>query len=164
MRQLVLSIILAGVFGPGVLAQYDQYDFLRKYIENPSMVQEYQEPPHVPYVPFETVQQAVEGDWEKSPFHLSLDGTWKFYWSKSPMTSPEYFYMNEYDPSDWNEIQVPGTWQMQGYDYYIYRNVPMEFSPYDPPNVPLEFNPTGCYIREFDIPAGLGKPKDIPSF
>jgi beta-galactosidase len=154
MRQLVLSIILAGVCGPGVLAQYDQYDFLRKYIENPSMVQEYQEPPHVPYVAFENVPQAVEGDWEKSPFHLSLDGTWKFYWSKSPMTSPEYFYMNEYDPSDWKEIQVPGTWQMQGYDYYVYRNVPMEFSPYDPPNVPLEFNPTGCYIREFDIPAG----------
>jgi beta-galactosidase len=137
-----------------LLAQYDQYDFLRRYIENPSMVEENQEPPHVPYVPFESVQQAVEGDWESSPYHLSLNGTWKFYWTKSPLTAPDYFYLNEYDPSDWGTIQVPGTWQMQGYDYYVYRNVPMEFAPYDPPNVPLEFNPTGSYIREFDIPSG----------
>jgi beta-galactosidase len=41
---------------------------------------------------------------------------------------------------------------MQGFDYNIYRNVPMEFSPYDPPNVPDDFNPTGIYLRYFDIP------------
>lgn len=153
MRRLVISLFFVGLIGQSFFAQYDQYDFIRKYIENPSMVAENQEPPHVPYVPFQSVQQAIEGSWEQTPFYLSLDGTWKFYWTKSPFTSPEYFYVNEFDPSDWDEIRVPGTWQMQGYDYYIYRNIPMEFSPYDPPNVPLEFNPTGCYIREFDIPA-----------
>mgnify|MGYP003379689145 FL=1 len=40
---------------------------------------------------------------------------------------------------------------MQGYDHLIYRNVPMEFAPYDPPNVPKELNPTGCYRRSFNI-------------
>jgi beta-galactosidase len=153
MRRLVISLLFVGLLGSTFFAQYDQYDFIREYIENPSVVAENQELPHVPYVPFQSVQQAVEGSWEQTPFYLSLNGTWKFYWSKSPFTSPEYFYVNEFDPSDWDEIRVPGTWQMQGYDYYIYRNIPMEFSPYDPPNVPLEFNPTGCYIREFDIPA-----------
>lgn len=152
MRSIYLILLFIGISSLNILAQYDQYDFIRRYIENPSMVEENQEPPHVPYVPFESVQQAVEGDWESSPYHLSLDGIWKFNWTKSPLTSPEYFYLNEFDPSDWGSIEVPGTWQMQGYDYYIYRNVPMEFSPYDPPNIPLEFNPTGCYLREFDIP------------
>jgi beta-galactosidase len=147
-------VLIAAISAQGLSAQYEQHEFLSGYIENPSLVEENQEPAHVPYVPFESVQQALEGVWEESPFHLSLNGTWKFYWTKSPLSSPEFFYREEFDPSGWGDIGVPGTWQMQGYDYYIYRNVPMEFSPYDPPKVPVEFNPTGCYIREFDIPAG----------
>jgi beta-galactosidase len=46
----------------------------------------------------------------------------------------------------------PQTIQMQGYGYNIYRNVPMEFAPYDSPHVPIEFNPSGYYIKEFLIP------------
>jgi len=154
MRSLLIIILVIGYLFPTLHAQYNRYEQLVRYIENPSLVEENQEPPHVPYVPFESVQQAIEGDWEASPYYLSLNGTWKFHWSTSPLNSPEYFYMNEFDPSGWGDIRVPGTWQMQGYDYYIYRNIPMEFSPYDPPNVPVEFNPTGCYIGEFVVPAG----------
>jgi beta-galactosidase len=153
MRSLIIILLFIGFIYPTLHAQYERYEELVRYIENPSLVGENQEPPHVPYVPFESVQQAVEGDWDSSPYYMSLNGTWKFHWSKSPLNSPEYFYMNEFDPSDWGDIRVPGTWQMQGYDYYIYRNIPMEFAPYDPPNVPVEFNPTGCYIRKFDVPA-----------
>lgn len=158
MRLTFITLII-GSISLIIHAQDDPYSFLRKYIENPSMVEENQEPPHVPYIPFESVQQALEGNWGSSPYHLTLNGTWKFYWTKNPLIAPEYFYLDEFDPSDWGTIQVPGTWQMQGYDYYIYRNVPMEFAPYDPPHVPLEFNPAGCYIREFDIPSDWGNRK-----
>ena len=41
---------------------------------------------------------------------------------------------------------------MQGYGHALYRNIPLEFSPYDPPNVPIDFNPTGSYIRTFEVP------------
>src|SRR4030042_1334138 len=119
MRSFLLICSFIGLLVSTLVAQYDQYDYLGRYIENPSMVEENQEPPHVPYVPFESVQQAVEGDWEISPFHMSLNGTWKFSWSKNPLIAPEYFYLNEYDASDWGEIQVPGTWQMRGDDCYV---------------------------------------------
>jgi beta-galactosidase len=151
MRFITICLI-NGCFLACLSVQDVLYTDLGKYIQNPSMVAENQEPAHVTYIPFGTVRQAAEGDWEESPWYQSLNGTWKFFWTKSPLTSPENFFMSDYDCSGWGEIKVPGTWQMQGYDYYIYRNVPMEFAPYDPPKVPLDFNPTGCYIREFKLP------------
>jgi len=159
MRLIRIAGLAVALINPVLRAQVDRYADLARYIENPSMVEEGQEPPHVTYIPFGSVRQATESDWEQSPWYLSLNGTWKFYWTKSPITSPENFFMSEFDPEGWGEIRVPGTWQMQGYDYYVYRNVPMEFAPYDPPNVPLDFNPTGCYIREFNIPENWGNRK-----
>ncbi len=133
-------------------AQIFEYEEITSYIENPSRVEENQLAPHVPFVPFETAKQASDSDWDKSPYYRTLNGTWKFQWIKSPLESPRDFHTPGFDASGWKEIQVPGTWQMQGFGYYIYRNVPMEFAPYDPPRVPVAFNPTGCYIRDFEVP------------
>jgi beta-galactosidase len=133
-------------------AQFKHPEILSRYIENPSLVEENQLSAHVPFVPFESVDQALAGEWDNSPFYRSLNGYWKFHWTKTPLGAPDDFYLEEFDASDWDEIEVPGTWQMQGYGYYIYRNIPMEFAPYDPPRVPVDFNPTGFYIREFNVP------------
>lgn len=137
---------------------------LRYYIENPSLVEENQEASHVPIVPFKSVGQALKSNWDDSPFFLSLNGTWKFRWAKSPFEFPGSFQMNEFDATNWDNIQVPGTWQMQGFGYNIYRNVPMEFAPYDPPKIPLEFNPTGYYIREFNVPESFSGRKTLLHF
>lgn len=149
-----LTALLILLFGTSFLvcSQVFEYEQITGYIENPSKVEELQMSPHVPYVPFESAEQAVSGEWENSPFYRTLNGTWKFRWTKSPLECPRGFHLSAFDTSGWKEIQVPGTWQMQGYGYNIYRNVPMEFAPYDPPRVPVTFNPTGCYIREFEVP------------
>jgi len=152
MNKIILSTALLVFVSQIITAQFDKPEVLSRYIENPSMVEENQLPPHVPYVPFETVEQALDGNWNNSPYHQSLNGSWKFFWTKTPLDAPDDFFLEEYDASDWDEIKVPGTWQMQNYGYYIYRNIPMEFSPYDPPKVPIQFNPTGFYIREFTVP------------
>ncbi len=68
----------------------------------------------------------------------------------------------EYYDSDYEEnikkpkrgkIEVPGCWQMQGYDkpWYTDENYPF---PVDPPYVPTE-NPMGIYKRNFEIPNDL---------
>ena len=40
----------------------------------------------------------------------------------------------------------------------------MEFAPYDPPRVPVTFNPTGCYIREFELPDSWDERKVVLHF
>ena len=123
-----------------------------RYIMNPSLVEENQEPPRVPLFLFDSESDAITGDRNQSPWYFSLDGTWKFRWDKNPYEVPAGFYRPDYDASGWDEITVPGTWQMQGYGYNLYRNIPLEFSPYDPPNVPLDFNPVGSYTKTFTLP------------
>ncbi len=134
------------------ISQSKDYRDLPWYIMNPSFVGSSQEPAHVPMVVFDNDEDALTGEWQSSPYYRSLDGTWKFRWDKSPYDAPDGFYKTAFNHSGWDDITVPGTWQMQGYGYSLYRNIPLEFSPYDPPNVPMEFNPTGSYFRTFELP------------
>ena len=53
---------------------------------------------------------------------------------------------------EWDAINVPGNWQMEGdYDVPQYTNVAYPI-PYDPPFVPDD-NPVGFYRREFTLPS-----------
>ncbi|WP_250036352.1 glycoside hydrolase family 2 TIM barrel-domain containing protein [Paractinoplanes maris] len=78
---------------------------------------------------------------------LSLDGRWRFAWSPTAETGRD-----PADPGiDWDELPVPGNWQMHGYGQPAYTNVRYPF-PIDPPHVPAE-NPTGEYRRIVRRPA-----------
>ncbi len=56
-------------------------------------------------------------------------------------------------------IDVPGHWQLQGYDHPIYTNVKYPF-PRQPPVVPDE-NPVGCYQRVFRLPLDWSSEQQI---
>lgn len=97
---------------------------------------------------------AVQGqqipDWEnpqvlginKEPYHAtltlpskryecgecqSLDGLWKFRWYPRPEQREPDFYAEGFDTSDWDDVVVPGEWQMQGYGIPIYTNWTLPF-------------------------------------
>src|ERR671925_536372 len=78
---------------------------------------------------------------------LSLDGRWGFRLVGRPEEAAGV--------SDWDTIEVPGLWTMQGFARPHYTNVAMPFDT-DPPQVPDE-NPTGVYRRRFEAPAGWGE-------
>lgn len=80
--------------------------------------------------------------------YKSLNGTWKFHHAASPFEAPEW---DEVDPLTWDEVKVPGMWQLQGYGRPLYSNVNYPFH-VDPPNVPY-LNETGSYWRQFTVPA-----------
>lgn len=120
--------------------------------ENPEVVGINKLPGHVPALPYPDEATALAGQREGSPYFQLLNGTWKFHYAANPLAAPENFHQLDYNTANWDNIDVPGHWMLQGYDKPIYTNVRMPFPP-DPPHVPQEDNPTGLYQRNFVIPA-----------
>ncbi len=79
----------------------------------------------------------------------SLNGDWRFLLAPSPQERPDFF-AEGLSTDGWCKIDVPGHWQLQGHGHPHYTNVVYPF-PVDPPHVPVD-NPTGCYLREFELP------------
>ncbi|MDQ6419769.1 glycoside hydrolase family 2 TIM barrel-domain containing protein [Paenibacillus sp. LHD-117] len=103
------------------------------------------------FVPYSDKPSAMSYDRGMSPWFRLLNGAWKFHYAASPQLAPEHFHLDGYDTGTWADIQVPGHWQMQGYGSPHYTDLYYPF-PIDPPRVPND-NPTGCYRREFKLPA-----------
>lgn len=145
-----LTVVQTLMFLNSAFAQIDLD--INKYIENPRMIGENKEEPVAILIPYQSADAAIAGEKTKSDYFISLNGDWKFLLKQNPYIVPSGFYKADYEDSKWNNISVPSNWQMQGYDHQMYRNVPMEFQPYNPPYVPHDINPTGLYRRQFDAP------------
>ncbi|USW53106.1 Putative Beta galactosidase small chain/ domain 5, glycoside hydrolase, family 2 [Septoria linicola] len=86
---------------------------------------------------------------------VSLSGQWKFHLSNSPLEAPAEFEAPSFDSSKWDEITVPGMWQLQGHGRGPhYTNVQYPFF-VDPPYPPYTNNETGSYLTTFRVPAKL---------
>ena len=120
--------------------------------EDPTIFQRGQVEPHATLMPFATVEAALEGDRKASPWCRLLSGRWRFHWAPVPGDAPATFFEPGFDAADWDEIEVPSSWQMQGFGYPVFRNIAHPFPP-TPPRVPTRFNPVGSYLREFDLPS-----------
>lgn len=83
---------------------------------------------------------------------MSLDGTWKFLYSKNNDLCPKDFFKPDYDTRRWKDITVPGSWELQGFDAPIYTDTRYPF-PANPPFVPADYNPVGAYVRGFTVPS-----------
>ena len=103
--------------------------------ENPAVFERGQVPPHATLMPFDSVEAALEGDRKASPWCHLLSGTWKFHWAPVPGEAPATFFEPGFDTSGWDEIEVPSSWQMQGFGHPVFRNVNQPF-PSTPPRVP----------------------------
>ncbi len=119
--------------------------------EDPAVIGKNKEAARCTSLPYPDVSTARIGTREASPFHQSLNGQWRFHWVPAPGQRPEGFYRPEYDVSEWDLIQVPSNWQLQGYGQPRYLNVPYVF-PADPPRIPHDDNPVGSYRTEFEVP------------
>ena len=96
------------------------------------------------------------------PECMPLNGTWQFNYVENPAEAPQPSAKDIMAHGQWNEIQVPGNWERQGFGTPIYVNIGYEFvspagiPPFwtkpQPPSVPQEWNPTGTYLRTFQLP------------
>lgn len=81
----------------------------------------------------------------------SLDGVWKFKLVKNPSLALTDFFKTSYNVNDWQNINVPGSWELQGFDAPIYTDVTYPFKA-NPPFVLQDYNPVGHYVHEFTVP------------
>ena len=118
--------------------------------ENPAVFAVNKEAPHTAFVPFPDKDSAIENDRKKSIYCQSLNGSWKFNWSKKPADRPRDFYKPDFDVSQWKDIPVPSNWQLEDFGIPIYLNTQYPFKK-DPPNIPHDYNPVGSYRTTFTI-------------
>ncbi|USF27015.1 Beta-galactosidase [Firmicutes bacterium ASF500] len=110
---------------------------------------------HSDHVCYESPEEMATG---KTSLRQSLDGMWRFAWSKRPADRPADFWQKNFDDFDFGIIQVPGHMELQGYGQIQYINT---LYPWDghaelrPPEIDWEDCPVGSYVREFDLEPGL---------
>ena len=119
--------------------------------ENPKVFRINKEPAHCTLMPYTTEDAALNDDFKNSPYFQLLNGTWKFNWVRKPADRPVDFYQDNFDVSNWDDIPVPGNWELQGYGVPIYVNITYPFKA-DPPKIPHDYNPVGSYRRNFTVP------------
>lgn len=114
---------------------------------------------------------------QNSSYYQTLDGTWKFRWVPSPEKRDSSFQKADFDASGWDDIQVPGCWNVQGlqkdgtmkYGVPLYVNQPVMFEhkvavgdwkkgvmrePRDQRFTTYKYrNEVGSYRRTFTVPA-----------
>jgi len=114
---------------------------MRKY-EDLSFIHENTLKPRSHYIPYDSLEKALNGDKMQSEYFTLLNGEWDFRYFKRDIDCPEII-------SEWDKVKVPSCWQTTGYDSPCYTNVNYPY-PVDPPYVPDD-NPLGVYRRFLNI-------------
>ncbi len=110
--------------------------------ENFEKTYENRMPQRAYYIPYESLEKALEGKKENSAYYKCLNGMWNFAYFERDIDVPDFI-------TKWDSIPVPSCWQMHGYDKPGYTNVVYPH-PVDAPFVPDD-NPCGVYSRTFEI-------------
>lgn len=112
--------------------------------------------PRAAFFAYETENLAKADQKARSERYLSLEGKWKFNFSKDHDKAPRDFYSLKYDDSQWTDFPVPGILELNGYGDAIYSNngYPWrtQFRP-EPPFVKERNNYTGSYRKMVTVPA-----------
>ena len=153
MKKTLLSLCLTCLLTTPAIAQTVQPEWQSQYAIGKNKLA-----PHTYIWPYANADAAGEGNYEQSPYYMSLNGKWKFHWVKNPDHRPKDFYKPSFYTGGWADIDVPGNWERQGYGTAIYVNETYEFDDplfnfkKNPPLVPYAENEVGSYRRMFTVP------------
>ncbi len=122
--------------------------------ENPEIIEVNKEKGHAVMMPYKSVKSALSGD--NSPYKLSLNGKWKFYWQMGVENLPSGFSRPDFSDESWDTIDVPSVWQLKGYGKPIYlcNSYPDALSTKksEIPKIDHSKNEVGIYRRTFFVP------------
>lgn len=152
MNKRKIMIVMAGmvlpILAPQASAAAEHHDW-----EDQHVLSINREPARAAFMPY----QAKKGDSQ-----MSLNGEWKFRWTKTPEERIVDFYRTDYSCKGWKSLAVPANWEVNGYGTPIYISAGYPFK-INPPYVMTtpkkdwttyeERNPTGQYKRTFQLKA-----------
>ena len=120
--------------------------------ENPAVNQINREAPRAWYIPCASASEIDANNKWASSLLKSLNGEWLFHLSENPGERPFYFYKDDFDTRQWNTIQVPSNYELEGFTYPIYTNVKYPHAK-TPPLIQDHYNPVASYKRTFKVPS-----------
>ena len=147
--RLNLFACCLSLLGTAAFAQNNEW-------RDPNVNQINRAPMHTNYFAYPNEDSALKGCKESVENYMSLNGTWKFFWVKNADMRPTDFYQVNYNDKGWDDMKVPGLWELNGYGDPIYVNVGYAWRSQfknNPPEVPIENNHVGSYRKEITIPA-----------
>ena len=159
MRQRILTCALA-------LTSFAAFGQQNEWLD-PNVNEINRAPMHTNYFAYESEEDALKGDRENSDNFMTLNGTWKFNWVEHADQRPTDFFKTNFNDKGWDDLQVPGIWELNGYGDPIYVNVGYAWREQfqnNPPQVPTTNNHVGSYRREITIPADWKGKKVIAHF
>ena len=149
----------------------DHGSFDVSMVHNPQKFAQYKEDAHATYIPYaSSADMMADANYEKpwlaptKAMTMSLNGTWKFkyirnYNNQAPLST---YYSSTASTSGWDNIRVPLSWEMAGYDTPVYTNEGNPGYPFTPVNNSwttqanyrsnCDINPLGYYRRTFTLP------------
>ena len=126
-----------------------------EWLEDPRVFRVNRLDAHSDHITYCTEDEMLCG---RTSLRQSLDGQWKFRYSKCPAKRPADFWQDGFDDSDFDTITVPGHLEIQGYNHIQYINKLYDWDGHAelrPPHIDWEYDPTGSYVNYFDLDEGL---------
>ena len=146
MKKHILYLIIHGLFCSTSLLAGEQVPW-----QDPQISGINREPACAYFISFPSEAKALSNDVQANERRVSLDGIWKFLYSRNIDACPKNFFKPDFNTKNWSDIEVPGSWELQGFDCPIYTDVKYPF-PANPPFVPSDYNPVGIYAKDFIVP------------
>lgn len=113
-------------------------------------------PMHSNYFAYESADAAAKAEKTKSTNFMTLNGTWKFNWVRNSDQRPTDFFKADFNDKGWDNMVVPGIWELNGYGDPLYVNTGYAWRNQferNPPHIPVENNHVGSYRKEIQLPA-----------
>ena len=135
------------------------------WLENPEVFRVNRIDAHSDHLYYEKREELFLGD--NMPLRQYLNGEWKFSYAENQDKRIKDFYKEDFDCKSFDNINVPGHIQLQGYDNMQYINT---LYPWDgreelrPPYISKEYNPVGSYVKYFELKDELKDKKVFVSF
>ena len=116
-----IMILICGLFLTAVLNAQVRHP--HPELENPSIQGINKLNPRASFISYDSRENALLNEKNKSSRLISLNGIWKFNFVTGVSNRIANFAAPEFDLSNWKEIEVPSNMEMKGYGIPIYVNI-----------------------------------------